>query len=1136
MTPKVQIGKIVRISGPVVEISGMNRAQLYEIVRVGEEQLIGEIIRINQSGNRHISTVQVYEETTGLKPREEAVATGKPLSAELGPGLITRIYDGIQRPLPNLQLEEGDFITRGLTSAPLDLDKKWDFKPLVTKGDTVHGGLHIGEVRESRMVTHKIMIPPDINIAKVTDIAAPDKYSISETIAQIDAEGQYPFALPITMKQTWPVRNARPFKRKLEANIPLITGQRIYDTFFPIAKGGVAAIPGGFGTGKCVTGDTPVLLGSGDSIPIKHIYDYHMGNNGIIVEDSETETLVHLIRPLSVISFDGTKYSSQKATHVYRGSANAIVKIKTRSGRVVKITPIHKLFKFDGESIEETAAKDLKIGDNLIVPRKISIEGEETKFNCYDIDLSLRVIDQQALQKMIGLIKHLKQKMTLKQIAVKLNVSYDVFIGYWLLRNKPTLNFLKNLAKLAKAPLIPVKLVKSEHQSDPFQIPNSFTKELAEWFGLFVADGHIKGKKGGIYLYNNNDDILQRFSILTEIIFDLDVEIGQDDLEKTPYVCIRNESLKKFLYYLGIPKEKKTYNVRIPQAIRRGSDDLLVHFLSGYFAGDGSFYRYTIEFSTVSKNLFSDLGYLLTRLGLIYKVKIKGNSFIYYLEGKEAELLAGIFKFTEVHQYSKLIPLYSYAAKNTHHFVGRDVVPIGNQVLVRLHHEVKENVGYDVLRQHKGIRLSNYTKKGQTPTLSTLQQISSTLEEYQINIPTNKTLDAVIRLSQEVYFDKIISIELIEETKPVYDLTVDITHNFVGGILPFTLHNTVSQHQLAKWSDATVVVYVGCGERGNEMAEVLKDFPDLEDPRSGEKLMQRTVLIANTSNMPVAAREASIYLGITIAEYYRDMGYDVALMADSTSRWAEALREISGRLEEMPGEEGYPAYLASRIAEFYERAGRIETLSGHKASISAVGAVSPGGGDFSEPVTQNTLKTVRVFWALSYPLARSRHFPAISWLESYSLYIDSLAHWYHKNIASDFNMRREESMALLQKEKELQEIVQLIGPDALPESEKIILQAAKMIREDFLQQSAYSEDSYCALDKQYKMLHIIMQYYHKMRENHNAGVPLEKMTSLPVLADIASLKWVFDEEFNGLYKKCLNFVQSEMKPSDFGIA
>ncbi|MHA2223845.1 MAG: V-type ATP synthase subunit A [Candidatus Hodarchaeales archaeon] len=597
MTSNVQTGKIVRISGPVVEISGMNRVQLYEIVRVGEEQLIGEIIRIKKTGTRHISTVQVYEETTGLKPREEAMATGKPLSAELGPGLITKIYDGIQRPLPIIRSEEGDFITRGIVSEPLELDKKWEFKPTVKIGDNISGGSHIGEVTESRMVLHKIMVPPEIGNSKVTSIVEPGSYDLSETIAQITINGQSSSSIPLTMNQSWPVRRPRPFKRKLEANIPLITGQRIFDTFFPIAKGGVAAIPGGFGTGK-----------------------------------------------------------------------------------------------------------------------------------------------------------------------------------------------------------------------------------------------------------------------------------------------------------------------------------------------------------------------------------------------------------------------------------------------------------------------------------------------------------------------------------------------------------TVSQHQLAKWSDATVVVYVGCGERGNEIAEVLKEFPRLVDPRSGEKLMQRTVLIANTSNMPVAAREASVYLGMTIAEYYRDMGIDVALMADSTSRWAEALREISGRLEEMPGEEGYPAYLASRIAEFYERAGRIETLSGHTASISAIGAISPGGGDFSEPVTQNTLKTVRVFWALSYPLARSRHFPAISWLESYSLYLETLSDWYQENVASDFNVNRIEAMALLQKEKELQEIVQLIGPDALPESEKIILQVAKMIREDFLQQNAYSDDSFCDLSKQYKILQLIMEYFKKMQENHNKGISFETLTSLPVLADIARLKWSFDAEFNELYENCSDFIRNKMEPSNLGKA
>jgi V/A-type H+-transporting ATPase subunit A len=590
---KVQIGKITRISGPVVEIAGLNNAQLYEIVKVGEEQLIGEIIRINQTGTRHISTVQVYEETTGLKPREKAFSTGNPLSAELGPGLLTKIYDGIQRPLPALQVEAGDFITRGISTTPLDETKKWKFRPTIQEGEKVTGGSHIGEVKESNVVTHKIMVPPNIGSGTLSEIAEEGNYAILDKIGIVTTNGT---SIPLTMKQLWPVRRARPVIRKLEATIPLITGQRIFDTFFPIAKGGVAAIPGGFGTGK-----------------------------------------------------------------------------------------------------------------------------------------------------------------------------------------------------------------------------------------------------------------------------------------------------------------------------------------------------------------------------------------------------------------------------------------------------------------------------------------------------------------------------------------------------------TVSQHQLAKWSDATVVVYVGCGERGNEMAEVLKEFPSLEDPRTGEELMQRTVLIANTSNMPVAAREASIYLGITLAEYYRDMGFDVALMADSTSRWAEALREISGRLEEMPGEEGYPAYLASRIAEFYERAGRTETLSGHTASISAIGAVSPGGGDFSEPVTQNTLKTVRVFWALSYPLARSRHFPAISWLESYSLYIDSLSDWYGEYISPDFIRLREEAMALLQKEKELQEIVQLIGPDALPDTEKIVLLSAKMIREDFLQQNAYSEDSYCPLDKQYDILRVILQFYHRMRENHEAGVPLENMSSLGVLSDIAKLKWAFDDEFKTIHTSCSDYIKSKMTPESLGL-
>ncbi|MHA1211607.1 MAG: V-type ATP synthase subunit A [Candidatus Heimdallarchaeota archaeon] len=327
----------------------------------------------------------------------------------------------------------------------------------------------------------------------------------------------------------------------------------------------------------------------------------------------------------------------------------------------------------------------------------------------------------------------------------------------------------------------------------------------------------------------------------------------------------------------------------------------------------------------------------------------------------------------------------------------------------------------------------------------------------------------------------------------------------------FGTGKTVSQHQLAKWSDAQIVVYIGCGERGNEMTNVLEDFPELIDPNTGEPLMNRTILIANTSNMPVAAREASVYTGMTLAEYYRDMGYDVALMADSTSRWAEAMREISGRLEEMPGEAGYPAYLASKIAQFYERAGRVTILSSadRQGSITITGAVSPPGGDFSEPVTQNTLRITKVFWALSKDLAARRHFPAIDYLVSYSLYLNELSSWFSTEVNPEFLKFRSDAMALLQKDKELEDIVQLVGPEALPESEKIILEAARMIKEDFLQQNAFNEvDSFSTIQKQWLMLKIIIDFYNKMRELYNQGVKLPEMMNLPIIDKITRMKYI----------------------------
>ncbi len=348
---------------------------------------------------------------------------------------------------------------------------------------------------------------------------------------------------------------------------------------------------------------------------------------------------------------------------------------------------------------------------------------------------------------------------------------------------------------------------------------------------------------------------------------------------------------------------------------------------------------------------------------------------------------------------------------------------------------------------------------------------------------------------------------------------------------PFGSGKTVVQHQLAKWAEADIVIYIGCGERGNEMTDVLNEFPELVDPKTGYSLMKRTVLIANTSDMPVAAREASIYTGITIAEYFRDMGYSVALMADSTSRWAEALREMSGRLEEMPGEEGYPAYLGSRLAQFYERAGRVLTLGSQEreGALSVIGAVSPPGGDISEPVSQATLRIVKVFWSLDSSLAYKRHFPAINWLTSYSLYLDTMEPWFNSHVAEDWVSLRTKIMRLLQDEAELDEIVQLVGMDALSAPDRLKLEAARSIREDFLHQNAFDDvDTYTSLEKQHDMMLLIIEYYEKAQTALNSGIDVEKLISLPVREQIGRFKYTEPDKVRETYEKVSTQLDREL--------
>ena len=405
-----------------------------------------------------------------------------------------------------------------------------------------------------------------------------------------------------------------------------------------------------------------------------------------------------------------------------------------------------------------------------------------------------------------------------------------------------------------------------------------------------------------------------------------------------------------------------------------------------------------------------------------------------------------------------------------------------------------------------------------------------TIREIVAHLNDDKGIDHPLTMVQKwpvrvgrPYQKKFPPVQPLQSGQRVIDTMFPIAKGGTAAVPgPFGSGKTVMQHQLAKWSDVDIVIYIGCGERGNEMTDVLREFPELVDPRTGESLMKRTVLIANTSDMPVAAREASVYTGITIAEYFRDMGYDVAVIADSTSRWAEALREMSGRLEEMPGEEGYPAYLASRLAQFYERAGMVQTIGSEerRGSITAVGAVSPPGGDLSEPVAQGTMRIVKVFWSLDASLAYRRHFPAINWLNSYSLYLDSMKPWLDEHVGPEFLRNRNTAMAMLQSENELQEIVQLVGKDALSPGDQLTLEAAKMVREDFLQQNAFMDvDSYSDRSRQKQLLALILDFDRLAREAIAKGASLQALLDIPAKEEIGRAKYVEAHEYAREYDR-----------------
>jgi V/A-type H+/Na+-transporting ATPase subunit A len=1115
------IGRIVKVAGPLVVAEGLTDAKMYEVVRVGRERLVGEVIVLDGD----LASIQVYEETSGLGPGDPVEGTGEPLSVELGPGLIGSIYDGIQRPLEAIQQRWGAYIRRGVEAPALNRALKWRFVPTVKKGDTVGEGDIIGTVQETTLVVHKIMIPPGIS-GTLEEIRS-GEFTVEETIALVrDAQGR---RHEIKLMQRWPVRKARPYREKLPSTEPLITGQRVIDTLFPIAKGGTACVPGPFGSGKCVVGETPVLLATGEIVPIAQLYErYASREKALLSHDGGLEWIVEGPDLPEIFTLSEHGFERAKPSLLYRAIAPATVRIRTRGGRLAETTLQHEYHVVGPDwQVRRVPAGSLKVGDRILVPRQVRLDHPSPmRINALQL-LADEELVYVADPKLLKLCSDALDKLQREGRWAELGLSPSALYGYRAGRHLPSVPACKRILEHAgiRTDELPLRAITSKTSDKHIRLPEYFTEELAEFLGLVSSDGTIDYDYVG--LRNTDPAVLARFDELGEKLFGIE-----------PMVCEHGEdhrfssrALARFLGKLvGVtPGQSRKRAHAVPPAIMVAPEALVAAYLRGYFHGDGSISKREIYFPTASEPMALGLAWLLVRLGIIYRMERRaGPTGSYYrvvIPGKEycerfLELIQPIPQARRTARASAMVHAISFAK------LGVDAVP-SNGLLPTVLHALQIK---PALLERERVYIRDYLKTQRIPTAKFRKMVKLLHERGQVAVaePVASVLGDLLKLSQlleHVYLDEVVSVEVCHEPKPVYDFTVPKTHNFVASFGWIVNSNTVIQHQLAKWADADIIVFVGCGERGNEMTDVLMEFPELEDPKTGEPLMKRTILIANTSNMPVAAREASVYTGITIAEYFRDMGYSVALMADSTSRWAEAMREISGRLEEMPGEEGYPAYLGSRIADFYARAGRVVCLGKpeRQASLSAIGAVSPPGGDLSEPVTQNTLRLVKVFWGLDDKLAYRRHFPAINWLTSYSLYAEDLAPYFEQKVGPEWNELRREFMKLLQIEAELEEIVRLVGVEALSPSDRLKLEVARSIREDYLMQSAFDEiDTYTSLKKQLKMMQLIKAFYDWGTRALEQGVDIHQIIDLPVRERIAKAKFIPEGEFDAHFAEIFN--------------
>ena len=1062
----------------------MSSAKMYEVAQVGEEKLVGEVIKLTGD----IAFVQVYESTSGLRPGEPVLGTGQPLSTTLGPGMIGTIYDGLQRPLDVIAKKTGAFITRGVTADSISFEKEWEFVPSVKKGDPVEGGSILGTVQETPLIEHRILVPTSTPKSTLKDVAKGGKYKVTQTIAT--AEDKSGKKQELMLYHKWPVRTPRPVRERLDPEIPLLTGQRVIDSFFPMSKGGTGAIPGAFGTGKCVVPGTPILLADGRLVPIEELYEWFAAGAEPQFEESFLPA-----GGVSVLAFDGKGLVEQEISHVYKGKTERLLKIRTASGRTATVTPAHKLVHFRPDArFEERAAAELRVGDYVALPRRIRLGLPPQAIDAYSIEG--RVVEPQVIKAVRELIRALaEQHGSVKALADKLGVSAVMLRGYLNGPNRPSTGFVVKLYSRAGLERPEISELKGERGGNTIRVPKLFDADFAEFLGLLLSDGMIAGKE--VRFFNNDPVLRERFRNLAETLFG--VQATRKWFRSVDGMAVHSTVLIHLLRSLGYPRARKSRNAIVPPIILKSPDDVVGAFIRGYFLGDGSFSEGTLEISSESRSLVEGMGYLLTRMGILYSLmggRREGRRVIV----SSIKELRNFLGATELEQrfakVEKVSTLIGFSSKDWSSQT-RDLVPIDANLL---------RTGFN----RKAVE--NYTRGGERLGIEKFRELIVTRSSEDM---LGERLHSLAEALEWVFVDPIESIDAIQGEQVVYDVTVPDYHNFVGGHQPMILHNTVTLHSIAKYADARVVFHIGCGERGNEMTEVLVEFPELIDPQSGRPLMERTILVANVSNMPVAAREASIYTGVTMAEYYRDMGYDTVLVADSTSRWAEALREISGRLEEMPAEEGYPSYLASRLAEFYERAGRVDVLGTPErtGSITLIGAVSPAGGDFTEPVTSQTIRFVRNFWALDARLAYSRHYPSINWMSSYSGYIDSVSKWWQERVDKEWPTIRADAYGILQREDALKEIVRLLGPEALPDEEKLILDVARMIQIGFLQQNAYDDiDAYCSPQKQFIMMKMYVQFYNEALKALRNGVPLSKIRGMQVVAPMIRAKFAIKSE------------------------